>query len=170
MTLINLALLLCTMLGLVALTLAMPRHSKHMLRRQLPAIQAKIARLTGWLLLALALALSIHQWQLGIGIVTWLGWLTLTGVVLVFCLPYWPWPPLKPHRQAPKQPSQRKVEPTNTPAAVSRFYLVTAALVVLLPLAAFTWQLASTPTKPLMRADALHATIGEECLSGTRCG
>jgi uncharacterized protein DUF3325 len=165
MTLLHLAVLTFALLGFIALAVAMPRHGKHLLQRALPPMAARMVRITGWLLLAIALAIGISQWRFSIGTVTWLGWLSLAGVALVFYLPLWPWQPVKRQRPARKpRPNTNTVgwvECNETQQTQNRsISYALASLVLLLPLAAFSWQLAATPQKPLMRNDALQGRIG----------
>ncbi|MGJ3257141.1 MAG: DUF3325 domain-containing protein [Alcanivorax sp.] len=161
MTLLHLALLLITLAGFVALCLAMPRHSKHLLRRTLSPQAARLTKMAGWGLLVVALALAIAQWRFSIGSVIWLGWLSLAGLALVFALPRWPWQPVKPQR-----PTRKKAQGTNriplvsAPTPAGPLTIAGATLVIALPLTVFAWQLANTGQKPLMREDALNGTIG----------
>lgn len=165
MTLLHLVLLACALLGFIALAVAMPRHSKHLLQRTLSPMATRMVRITGWLLLAIALGIGINQWRFSIGIITWLGWLSLAGVALVFYLPRWPWQPAKrqrpPRKPRPHTNTVGWVECNDTQQTQNRSISYTlAGLVLLLPLAAFSWQLAATPQKPLMRSDAQQGRIG----------
>lgn len=161
MTVLNLALFLCTLTGFVALALAMPKHSKHLLRRSLPTGSARIARVSGWILLGGALALAIFQWRFSIGSVTWLGWLSIAGIALVFALPRWPWQPAEPQRRPKAKAGNRKRPPmVSEPAAIGTAKILTGIIVIALPLAVFAWQLANSGQKPLMREDALEGSIG----------
>lgn len=161
MTMLHPALLLVTLAGFVALALAMPRHSKHLLRRTLSPQVARLAKLAGWGLLVVALALAIAQWRFSIGSVTWFGWLSLAGLALVFALPRWPWQPVKPQR-----PARKKAQGTNriplvpAPTKAGPLTIAGATLVIALPITVFAWQLANTGQKPLMREDSLNGTIG----------
>lgn len=78
-----------TLLGFTALALAMPRHAKQVLGMPLPQAWHRALRAGGWLLLAAALTLGIRQWGIDVGIVAWLGWLSLTGLAVTLSLPYW---------------------------------------------------------------------------------
>lgn len=153
MTLINITVFSSALLGFIALALAMPKHSKAILRRPLSTQQNRLLRLGGWLLLAVALCLGIAQWHAGIGTATWLGWLTVAGVALVFSLPKWATPPRQ--RKASRPPPGE--QPANT--APRRNPLLLIAL-LLLPACAFSWQLLNTPDKPLLRKDAVSGEIG----------
>ncbi|PNE04351.1 hypothetical protein A15D_00130 [Alcanivorax sp. MD8A] len=161
MTLLNLALLLCAFAGFVALALAMPKHSKHLLRRNLSPTAARLARLLGWGLLAVALSLAIVQWRFSIGSVTWFGWLSLAGVALVFALPRWPWQPVKPQRPARKNAAGKtRIPVAADPVPAGPAKIAVALTVIALPLTVFAWQLAGTGQKPLLRDDALSGEIG----------
>src|SRR3990167_3200766 len=46
--------------------------------------------IAGWLLLALALWPCVLAWGAAVGVVLWLGWLALAGLLLVLLLPYSP--------------------------------------------------------------------------------
>ncbi len=164
MTVIHIFLLLLSLSGFIALALAMPKHSKQVLLRHLPSSLRWVMRGLGWTLLALALGLGIAQWQFDVGAVTWLGWLTIAGVALVFYLAKWPGQP----ESKPPRARKRKgnVDGVLGPSSVvvsrrsrtMRFGIATFAL--LLPFGAFAWQLLNTPDKPLLRDDALHGEIG----------
>ncbi|MCR6651378.1 MAG: DUF3325 domain-containing protein [Cellvibrionaceae bacterium] len=159
MTLMHITVFLSGLAGFVALTLTMPKHCSHILRRNLSEPHSRLLRIGGWLLLGVSLALGIHQWRFGIGSVTWLGWLTIAGVALVFYLPNWSWQPEnKTARQCPPKDASGNyavIKSRASPAVTA-----TLAAVLLMPLAGFTWQLLNTPDKPLLREDAVHGQIG----------
>lgn len=164
MTLIHFTVLLFSLLGFVALALAMPRHSKLVLKKTLPDSRRRLLRILGWVMLSVALGLGITQWHFDVGTVTWLGWLSIAGVVLVFYLPNGPWK-LETRPAEPRGKKYRGGEAASTrPVKASRRHpvvragLAAAALVV--PLGGFTWQLMTTPDKPLLREDAIHGQIG----------
>ncbi|MBB5320770.1 DUF3325 domain-containing protein [Marinobacter oulmenensis] len=90
MTMLHMAVLVLSLVGFMALAMAMPKHNRHLLRSELSVFQKRSLRLLGWSLLVLALGLCLRQWGVGIGMVTWLGWLTIAGMVLAFCLPNGP--------------------------------------------------------------------------------
>lgn len=161
MTLLNLTLLLITFAGFTCLALAMPRHSKHLLQRSLSPQATRLAKITGWALLGVALILAAVQWRFSIGVVTWFGWLSLAGVALVFALPRWPWQPVNPQRPARKNAARKTRIPLATePVPASPAKIAMALAVIALPLTVFAWQLAGTGQKPLLRDDALTGDIG----------
>ncbi|MBN7796122.1 DUF3325 domain-containing protein [Parahaliea mediterranea] len=86
----NGAILCCALLGFLALALAMSRHAKQVLGGALPAPRRRALRAGGWLLLVFALALCIRRPHWDVGLVAWLGWLSVAGVAVAFSLPYWP--------------------------------------------------------------------------------
>ena len=145
MTLINAVIFLCALAGFIALALAMPKHSKHLLGQAVSPATARCAGVLGCMLLALACALSVEQWRMSIGLVTWLGWLTVAAVIWVFYLPQWPWQPdvtgIKPrkHKES-KSVLVTAVESRQDPyKSVLRVLLGTTLLVV--PLFGFIWKL-----------------------------
>lgn len=164
MTVLHMAVLLLSLAGFIALAMAMPKHSKQVLRRHLPDSLRRVMRGLGWTLLAVGLGLGIAQWQFDVGTVTWLGWLTIAGVALVFYLPKWPGQPESKPTRARKRKGNVGGVPGPSSVVVSRrsrsmrFGIATFAL--LLPFGAFAWQLLNTPDKPLLRDDALHGEIG----------
>ena len=153
MTPLNIGVFLLSLAGFVALAAGMSKHAKHLLRRELPPAVSRLLRALGWLLLAAALAIGIRQWHADVGLVTWLGWLTVAGLLLVFYLPRWPWQPVtKAAKPRPEKPY--------TPAPRSSRHVALGALLLAAPLVLFTWQLIITPERPLLRDDALHGQIG----------
>lgn len=164
MTVLHIAVLLLSLAGFIALALAMPKHSKHVLRRHLPDSLRRVMRGLGWALLAVALGLGIAQWQFDVGTVTWLGWLTIAGVALVFYLPKWPGQPeSKPARARKRKEKVGEIvgpERLVVPRRSRTMHFGIATFALLLPFGAFAWQLLNTPDKPLLRDDALHGEIG----------
>jgi hypothetical protein len=162
-TLTNASIFVAGLGGFIALSLAMPRHSRHVFQRMQPASWRRMYTLAGWIFLAVALALAVVRWSVGISIVTWLGWLTIAGVVLVFCLPYWP---LRPDAEIKTRPDKKRPDGTAVPAGhtgAPQFRLPAkglAAAAVALPLCVFTWQVLTSPHKPLLREDAVRGQIG----------
>lgn len=147
----------------VCLMLGMPKHFVFVTQTPLGAAPRRVLRAAGWLALLLAVLVAIRQWQWDEGLVVWLGWLSVVGAALVFCLPYWPW-----QAKAEKRLSSRKakVEVTednettvSTPSRPLWQPIAIAGCMVLL-LAVVAWQYLLTPVKPLLREDAYHGQIG----------
>ncbi|CAA0119578.1 DUF3325 domain-containing protein [Zhongshania aliphaticivorans] len=164
MTTTNIAIFIFSLFGFAALAMAMTRHSKLVFGKALPANQRGVLRIGGWLLLAIALGLGIYQWQFDVGTVAWLGWLSIAGLLVVFNLSR----KQKPHKTPHANPKKHNTE-SNDGIAVSAGitarrlpvpYAALAAAALLIPLASFGWQLASTPKKALLRDDAVHGKIG----------
>ncbi|MFV0278247.1 MAG: DUF3325 domain-containing protein [Parahaliea sp.] len=168
MTGAHIVVLLPSLAGFVALALAMPRHSKHILRKNLTDTQRRVLRVLGWVLLTAALWLGVVQWRFDVGMVTWLGWLTVTGLALVFYLPKWPWQPAaRPNNRPGKaRVSNRDNDEVVTPASAMKarrspvVHTGFAAFALLLPPGGVAWQLLNAGEKPLLRADAIHGEIG----------
>ncbi|WP_159910703.1 DUF3325 domain-containing protein [Pantoea sp. 18069] len=161
MTWVHIAILLVSLAGLAALALATERHAEHLLRRVPAPHWRLLARVTGWLLLALALALGIAWLGTGVGITLWLGWLSIAALALVFAFPKWPWQPqvrAKPARpaRAAKPAAAAQAAPPAPPRA-RRW--TAAALLAAVPLV-YLLALQATPVKPLLRADAIDGTVG----------
>lgn len=154
----NLAVLFCALSGFIALSVAMERHAKQLLHRSLTPRTRLFIRIAGWLLLAVALLQSISSWSYDIGIVAWLGWLTVAGMALIFTLPR------VSTSESEQRESMRKVsrgEAINQAVAhVGLLRPIASMAALLAPLALFAWQLTAAPTKPTLRDDALHDTIG----------
>lgn len=87
---VHLGMLGASAIGLAALALATDRYGAHLLGHEPTPQQRQVSRVTGWVLLALALAWGIAMLDTGIGITIWLGWLGLAALSLVFALPKWP--------------------------------------------------------------------------------
>ena len=153
MTPLNLGVFLLSLVGFVALAAGMPKHAKHLIQRELSPTVSRLLRTLGWLLLAAALAIGIKQWHTDVGLVTWLGWLTVAGLLLGFYLPLWPWQPVT-------KTTKPRPEKADTPVPRSSGQVTSAALLLAAPLVLFTWQLVITPAQPLLREDALHGQIG----------
>ena len=77
----GLALSLCYA-GLSGLCLAMNRHHQQVWARKAAARQHGL-RIAGWLLLALALWPCVLAWGAAVGMVLWLGWLALGGLLSI---------------------------------------------------------------------------------------
>jgi len=156
MTASYLAILALSLLGFSALALATERHAKHLLR-QVPALHwRQLSRALGWLLLALALALSIRQLGSGMGITFWLGWLCMASLVLVFSFPKWPWQPPAPAAVPARKPELPPIPawPRKGIRQVAATTLLAATVIV------FVAGLILQGPDPLKRDDALHGTVG----------
>lgn len=171
----NLVIALCSLAGFICLALAMDRHRKQMLRFKVaPAVQ-RVFRPLGWILLAVALALSIHTWGISAGQVGWLGWLTVMAMAFVFYLPSWPWQP-PPPKAVPRRANAKATrtgdgkedaedgatdtEDSATTTAPRPLHTRPAAILLIVPVAVFAYFLADTPTKPVLRDDAIKGSIG----------
>ena len=161
MTLLHLAILLISLAGFAALALATERHAEHLLGR-LPAPQWRLlARVAGWLLLAVSLALGIAYLGSGVGITLWLGWLTIAALALVFAFPKWPLRPVehaRPARPAKAAKPGAAAEMPVAPRRTARRWLA-AALLAAVPLV-YLLALQATPIAPLLRADASAGQVG----------
>lgn len=84
------AALLLAYVGWLGLCLAMPRHQRPLLQRELDAGRSRGLRLAGWLMLGLSFmaAVAAQGWQLGP--VAWVACLAVSGIGLVLALPYHP--------------------------------------------------------------------------------
>lgn len=69
--------------GFIALALATKRHQRDLIGRSLRAVQARTARFTGWLLLALACAIEVVLLGPAMGLIVWLGELSLAAALAV---------------------------------------------------------------------------------------
>ncbi len=156
MTLIHITVFIVSLLGFGAL--AMPRHYQPVKSTALSKSRINMLRVTGWSLLTMALILGLGGWTYSIGIVTWLGWLTVAGLALVFFLA---------SGGAPSKIRMQSRQPTAAPettyaasANASHRFTGLAAILLLAPLTAFAWQLLSSSQKPLLREDAVTGKIG----------
>lgn len=75
--------------GFTALALAMDRHHRQVCQRTPSRRQRVWLRVQGAAGLTAALTLCIARVGWGVGIVIWLGLLTLAGLVIVLTLAYW---------------------------------------------------------------------------------
>lgn len=154
-TVVHLAILMVSLLGFFSLALATERYGEHLLGRAPTQGLQLAARVAGWLLLAVALAWGVAELNAGIGIATWLGWMTLAALALVFAFPKWPWQPPareKPER-APKLPDLSTIP-------VPRLRRRVAAALLVLMVAAFGYLLSRVEPQLLKRADAVRGTVG----------
>lgn len=76
--------------GLSALCMAMDRHHQQARQRSGSALELRVLRIVGWLLLTLSLVACLFDWGAGVGPVMWLGMLSASAVLLVLLLPYVP--------------------------------------------------------------------------------
>lgn len=158
MTPIHLAILLISLAGFAALALATERHAEHLLGR-LPAPQWRLlARVIGWVLLVIALALGIASMGTGVGITLWLGWLSIAALALVFAFPKWPWRPRE--RVKPARPARAAQAGAALPPAPPRARRRAAAVLLVAVPVVFLLALKATPIAPLLRADAFAGQVG----------
>lgn len=76
--------------GLLAQCLAMPKHYRQVFPHEPAGINSHLLRIGGWLVLIASLTVSIAVNGWSFGPVEWIGMLALTGLALVFMLPYVP--------------------------------------------------------------------------------
>ncbi len=140
-----------------ALALGMEKHWQQVSTRAVSAATRQIPRMSGWGLLTLALAAGIVGWGESVGIVVWLGILSVVGLVLVFS---------RPKLQPPKQTRRREraADPLLAFFAAStgtmRPAQWIAAVAFLATPIAFAWQLHEEETRALLREDALRGQVG----------
>lgn len=79
-----------TFSGFTALSLAMNRHARDVLRRELPARQRTVLRVAGFAVLGLSLWLAATATGWSLGLVEWVGMLSVSAVALVLSLTYAP--------------------------------------------------------------------------------
>ena len=153
----HLGILAVSCAGFFALALATERHAEHLLGSQPAPRWRMLARIAGWLLLAVSLAWAVDALGTGIGITLWLGWLSIAALSWVFTFPLWPWqPPLR------AQPVRQAKAPPAEPVAVekTRTRRVIAAGLLVLTIVGFALALALMEVTPLKRADAIQGTVG----------
>lgn len=153
----HLGILAVSCAGFFALALATERHAEHLLGR-LPAPHWRmLARIAGWLLLAVSLAWAIDALGAGIGITLWLGWLSIAALTWVFTFPRWPWqPPLR--AQAVRQVKAPSAEPVAVDKTRTR--RVIAAGLLVLSVVGFSFALARVEVPPFKRTDVMQGTVG----------
>lgn len=154
-TVLHFGLLGISLLGFFALALASDRYGEHLLGRQPSAQMQLLARIAGWVLLALALAWGITELNAGIGIAMWLGWLTVAALALVFSFPKWPWQPA-----AREKPERTPRLPDASTIPVPRRRRLVAAVLLVLTVGVFGYSLAQVEPQLLKRADAVRGKIG----------
>lgn len=154
-TVLHVGLLGISLLGFFALALASERYGEHLLGRAPSAQVQLLARIAGWVLLALALAWGIVELNAGVGIAMWLGWLTVAALALVFSFPKWPWQP--PARERPERTP--KLPDASSIPVPHRRRLIAAVLLVLTG-GVFAYSLAQVEPQLLKRSDAVRGKIG----------
>lgn len=161
-----------SVLAFACLAAAISRHGQVLLRRAPTAAQQQRLRLAGWSLLLLTVIVCCLGWQADVGLVMWLGWLTVAGLLLVLAISYWPGQaaPAGAKKRRPDsrtdqgealaQPQTLFSLPETAPVAArgGAYLLLTVAL--LLPLMGFSRALQQMPEPPLQRDDALHGQLG----------
>ncbi len=178
----HLAILAIGSLGFGALALATDRQGELLLGR-LPAPRwRRLARITGWALLAVALVVSVILWGSGVGITLFLGWLTIAGAALVFAIPRWsrlPQRAPRPARKAGAAVGKAAVGAGDAAATASiagqggasraagaaamlarQPRRLVPALLLALTVAVFVTALIRAQAGPLERADAVHGKVG----------
>ena len=76
--------------GMAGLSLAMPRHYSQVSTAKLSASRARQLRIASTLLLIVSLWPAISMWGVVVGIVVWLGLLSVAALLWVGLLAYWP--------------------------------------------------------------------------------
>ena len=154
----HLAILALNLLGFTGLAIGTERYAPQLVGFKPAKPERKASWIMGWLLLALALALATQRMETAaVGIVVWLGWLSLAGVSLVFLMPELPWQ--KAARSAPRRAARGKAASNdNAPVRKPRHWigLSLLAMTAVVSIAA----LLSTETMPLSREDAIEGTVG----------
>lgn len=74
--------------GLFALTSSMEKHQKQIFGQKLPLNKTKLATISGWVLLIIALILSIQHAQLSNMISYWIGVITFSSLWVGLSLSY----------------------------------------------------------------------------------
>lgn len=159
---LNLAILLASLGGFIALALAMEKHCKHLLRRVLSPLWLRVLRAAGGLLLALALLLSFQHLGWSIGAAAWLGWLSVAGFALVFYMPKWPWQPSPPNPPARREKRPALAEAVVAQTDVERVQLwrrAATGMLLLVPAGVIGLLLTAQP-KPLHSDEAVQGQVG----------
>ena len=76
--------------GMTGCCLGMPKHYRQVWNAEPAAHVSLLWRVVGWVLLIVALAVSVLDGGAAIGSVTWLGMLSATGIALTVILPAHP--------------------------------------------------------------------------------
>ena len=74
--------------AMAALGLSMDKHFEKVFRKEPHAVYQRLLYLTGWLYLLLSLWLCIQGWQTAVGVVVWIGTLTLLQGSFALLLAY----------------------------------------------------------------------------------
>lgn len=153
----HLGILAVSCAGFFALALATERHAEHLLGRLLATRWRMLARIAGWLLLAVSLVWAVDALGTGIGIALWLGWLSIAALAWVFMFPWWPWQP--PLREQPMRKAKAQPEEAVTPQKTRTRRVIATGLLVL-TMVGFLLALARVEVPPLKRTDAIQGTVG----------
>ncbi len=163
LTTLHLAILVLAGIGFGALAFATDRHGEQLLGR-MPAPQWRLlARVLGWVMLAVALALGIVAWGSGVGITVWLGWLTIAGASIAFALPRWQARKAEPRRARPAARADKAGADEAEAAARlrrQRTRQIVSAVLAVVTVAIFVLALARTQAGPLKRDDAIQGQAG----------
>ncbi len=84
---------LLSFVAFICLALSVPRHCRHIFGRDLEGPVMPTLRIAGWVLLGASLAASIAEWGAFVGIVGWIGILTVSAIAVTLSLTYGPKPP-----------------------------------------------------------------------------
>lgn len=76
--------------GMAGLSLAMPRHYSQLNIAKLSTSQTRLLRIASIMLLIVSLWPAISMWGAVVGIVVWLGLLSVAALIWVGLLAYWP--------------------------------------------------------------------------------
>ena len=76
--------------GMAGLSLAMPRHYSQLNSAKLSVSRAHLLRISSTMLLIVSLWPAISVWGVVVGIVVWLGLLSVAALIWVGLLAYWP--------------------------------------------------------------------------------
>ena len=153
MTAYHLVVLLFALGGFAALAASMEKHGKELTGRALGERQRQCLYWLGWGLLAIALACGVSGWHWNIGPVVLLGWLSLAGVLLAFCLPWWPLQP----KQAPRKEKATPVLKDTVLSLPTRALLIVALVALPAWIGFNAWKMSE---QAVLRDDAIHGQIG----------
>ena len=85
---IAVALVLLCLAGLVALALSMPKHHRDLFGKAPPRMRSLALRVGSWAALAASFATAIADQGVSVGIVLWLGMVTITALAVAMLLTY----------------------------------------------------------------------------------